>query len=36
MGAKIFMYMIIKMDIEKTAVLEQNVEINNQKLVTFM
>ena len=36
MGAKIFMYMIIKMDIEKTAVLKQNVETNNQKLVTFM
>ena len=30
------MYMIIKMDIEKTAVLKQNVETNNQKLVTFM
>ena len=34
MEVKIFRYRIIKMDFENTAVLEQNVEINNQKLIT--
>ena len=33
MKVKIFRYGIIKMDFEKTAVIEQNVETNNQKLI---
>ena len=33
MEVKIFRYRIIKMDFENTAVLEQNAEINNQKLI---
>ena len=33
MGVKIFRYQIIKINFENTAVLEQNVETNNQKLI---
>ena len=35
MGAKMFRYRIINMDFENTAVLEQNVETNNEKLINY-